>query len=128
MNSYQFRQMVRAAWNEPFNPNYAMILKISDRFETIAALRTFATELGARAIILDIEGDLTPDQIKMLDRKGPRIVIIVGIETLPAPTAGKLSAMINSGGRAMPVILWIEAEEALAADDDETTGSEALAA
>src|SRR3546814_8068640 len=63
MNSYQLRQTIRAAWHEPYNPQYAMILKVPERFEAIASLRTFATELGARAIVLDIEGELSADQI-----------------------------------------------------------------
>src|SRR3546814_998841 len=45
MNSYQLRQTIRAAWHEPYNPQYAMILKVPERFEAIASLRTFATEL-----------------------------------------------------------------------------------
>src|SRR3546814_4415162 len=70
MNSYQLRQTIRAAWHEPYNPQYAMILKVPERFEAIASLRTFATELGARAIVLDIEGELSADQILQLKRKG----------------------------------------------------------
>src|SRR3546814_15140961 len=40
MNSYQLRQTIRAAWHEPYNPQYAMILKVPERFEAIASLRT----------------------------------------------------------------------------------------
>src|SRR3546814_9424312 len=80
MNSYQLRQTIRAAWHEPYNPQYAMILKVPERFEAIASLRTFATELGARAIVLDIEGELSADQILQLKRKGPRIAIIIRSE------------------------------------------------
>jgi hypothetical protein len=127
MNQYQLRQTIRAAWNEPFNPQYAMILKVTDRFEAVASLRTFATELGARAIILDIDGELSDDQIQLLKRKGPRIVIMVGIETLKPDAAGKLSEMINSGGRAMPVILWIEAAEEIQGSE-ESDGETAIAA
>src|SRR3546814_20728826 len=88
-----------------------MILKVPERFEAIASLRTFATELGARAIVLDIEGELSADQILQLKRKGPRIAIIIGIETMLPDKSASLSEMINSGGRAMPVILWIEASK-----------------
>lgn len=127
MNPYQFRQLIRAAWAEPFNINYAMILKVPDRFEAIASLRTFATELGARAILLDIEKELNAEQIQMLDRKGPRIAIITGIESLTPDAAAALANQINSGGRAMPVILWIEEpqEDEEPADD---VGDQAIAA
>src|SRR3546814_13184350 len=37
MNSYQLRQTIRAAWHEPYNPQYAMILKVPERFEAIAS-------------------------------------------------------------------------------------------
>src|SRR3546814_2349997 len=95
MNSYQLRQTIRAAWHEPYNPQYAMILKVPERFEAIASLRTFATELGARAIVLDIEGELSADQILQLKRKGPRIAIIIGIETMLPDKSASLSEMIN---------------------------------
>src|SRR3546814_8687229 len=67
--------------------------------------------------LLDIEGELSADQILQLKRKGPRIAIIIGIETMLPDKSASLSEMINSGGRAMPVILWIEASE-------ETNGDE----
>lgn len=126
MNPYQFRQKVRAAWTQDFNIKYAMILKTSDRFETISSLKTFATELGARAIILEIDGELDEQQIDFLKRKGPRIVIIIGIETMPPEAAAALPAMINAGGRAMPVILWIVPEEE--AETESNEDQEALAA
>src|SRR3546814_14727438 len=96
-----------------------MSLKVPERFEAIASLRTFATELGARAIVLDIEGELSADQILQLQRKGPRIAIIIGIETMLPDKSASPSEMINSGGRAMPVILCIEAS-------DEHNGDERL--
>lgn len=128
MNSYQLRQTIRAAWHEPYNPQYAMILKVPERFEAIASLRTFATELGARAIVLDIEGELSADQILQLKRKGPRIAIIIGIETMLPDKSASLSEMINSGGRAMPVILWIEASEETNGDERLDDSAEAIAA
>src|SRR3546814_7226947 len=91
MNSYQLRQTIRAAWHGPYNPQYAMILNVRERFEPIATLRTFATALGARAIVWDIEGELRSVQILQLTRKGARIAIRIGIETMLTENSASLS-------------------------------------
>ena len=105
-NLNQLRLAVRTAWNKPHDIKNAMILKFRDRFETVSALRTFATELGARAIILDIQGSLTDEQRELLNRRGPRIVVIADFEKMPKEERPAFPAAINTGGRAFPIFLW----------------------
>lgn len=107
-NQSQFRQKIRKIWNSNYGREYALILKTNDRFETVASLRTFATELGARAIILDIDQKLADEQIELLRRPGPRIVVITGIETMTPGDAKTLPDAINVGGHALPVIVCLE--------------------
>src|SRR3546814_691348 len=96
----------------------------STRTETLFPYAT----LFRSAIVLVIEGELSADQILQLKRKGPRIAIIIGIETMLPDKSASLSEMINSGGRAMPVILWIEASEETNGDERLDDSAEAIAA
>lgn len=105
-NQYQLRQHVKAEWSKPHSINYAMIVRSRNIAETIHNFKMFASELGARFILLKLEGSLLPDHLIQLQRKGPRLVLIDGIETLPAAALAALPTDINAGGRAFPVILW----------------------
>lgn len=124
-NENQLRQLVKAAWGQPFSIGHALIVKGHDRFELAASFRKFASELGARFVVLDIEGEALPaDQVELLSRKGPRIVFITGLEHLSEDELAKFPETINAGGRAMPVFPVIEeaAEpDAFGSDEDDDT-------
>lgn len=107
-NQNQLRKQVRAAWNEPFSIENAIIVKTSDRFEVASSLRMFANELGARFIVLDLEGHLSEEQSELLGRRGPRIVLLSGLDTLGTDDLQELPAAINAGGKALPVIVWLQ--------------------
>ncbi|AXK43934.1 hypothetical protein [Erythrobacter aureus] len=122
-NENQLRQLVKAAWGKPFSLGHALIVKSSNLEELAASFRKFASELGARFIALDIEGDTLPDdQVELLKRKGPRIVLISGLENLSEAELAKFPDAINAGGRAMPVFPVIEEgakPDAFGGDEDE---------
>lgn len=105
-NMNQFRLRVREAWNQPYNPAYAMVVRTNDRMEAVSALRTFATELGARTIILDIDKVVDDEQRQLLARKGPRLVIMSGLDTMSPDDRSQLRDLINAGGQALPVVIW----------------------
>ncbi len=124
-NENQLRQIVKAAWGKPFSIAHALIVKATDRYELAKSLRMFSSELGARFIVLDIEGDaLSAEQLELLNRKGPRIILVTGLEHLSEEEISKFPDAINAGGRAMPIFPAIEeaAEpEAFGSDEDADT-------
>lgn len=118
-NQNQLRLAVREAWNKPFSMEHAIILHAADQDEINHAFRMFASELGARFITLPLEKELTQQQVELLERKGPRIVLMTGLETLPPSELQALPQAINRGGRALPVIFWHREASEVANDDDE---------
>lgn len=104
-NQNQLRKQIRSAWSQPFSQANAVIIKTGDRFNVASALRLFANELGARFIILDIYRDLSEEQSELLGRRGPRLVLISGLDTMTEAAAAQLPTAINAGGKALPIFV-----------------------